>query len=65
MSKKLTPWFPDNSKPVHVGEYETRWIMNGPQRMRHWNGEYWCHSRTTECCSLQNFYWRGLAKKPK
>lgn len=65
MSKRLTRWFNDHApKPFHVGEYDTCWIRSGIQRRRYWDGEQWRHSEKGEVCSLQCFYWRGLAKKP-
>lgn len=72
MSKKLTPWFPEDVNPVRVGYYERDWYRDGsgdggflPDL---WNGERWQNSypmglgRAIDSC--QNLRWRGLAKKP-
>jgi hypothetical protein len=42
----LTPWFPPEVKPVHVGAYRTRWIGDR-ELYSWWNGRYWGLSMTT------------------
>ncbi|CAJ0698065.1 hypothetical protein [Ralstonia mannitolilytica] len=75
---QLTPWFPAEVKPVHVGVYEVepmqldsgfRWPI-----FSYWNGKLWgtaCLSREdAEKWGLvfktadQNRQWRGLRSKP-
>jgi hypothetical protein len=69
MSKKHTPWFPADVKPVHVGVYQ----VDRVHAYQHWNGRYWgiyCLSmaearRRADFESMyQEHQWRGLAKKP-
>lgn len=68
MSKKLTPWFPPEVKPVRVGVYR---VAYGRYAM--WNGSKWGYAHSTiEYASAYPFYdcawpdkqWRGLASKP-
>jgi hypothetical protein len=67
--EKLTPWFSDDVKPLHVGVYETSF-----DTYQHWNGEWWGYCAVDvqtayemhDCKSaLQRNEWRGLAKEPK
>ena len=66
MSKKLklTPWFLPDTSPVHVGEYESKWLAESKPRKRKWNGTAWMHPLEPRESYLQNLYWRGLAVKP-
>lgn len=65
MSKKLTRWFVSSIKPVHVGYYETCWLRGVSENVdRYWDGVRWRHGPGRGVCSLQQFDWRGLAKKP-
>ena len=72
MKPKLTPWFPPEVKPVHVGVYETGdadWYKEtGLSFLREWNGKAWIvpvsGKRGFEC-RQQKRVWRGLARKPK
>lgn len=80
MSKKqpkLTPWFPPDVKPAHVGSYQTE---DDPSVLGHfnhgyqwWDGKAWGlfelthHAAATSGhtrSSFQDNYWRGLAVKP-
>lgn len=59
---KLTPWFPADVKPVHVGVYEVR----GSNHMWLWNGSLWCSAgKIPWICQGQYKVWRGLANPPK
>lgn len=40
MDDILTPWFPPEIKPVHVGEYQAS-VKCDPAFRRWWNGEKW------------------------
>jgi hypothetical protein len=71
--QKLTPWFPADVKPVHVGVYQTTPIDS--TKYQKWNGEYWCAytSDAKDAARLENsnkskyqkVKWRGLAEQPK
>jgi hypothetical protein len=72
MSKKFTPWFPADVKPVRIGVYETRFGDNPRiSGFSEWAGEW---SNQTSVNGGDNFFsdgaiqkkeWRGLAKAPK
>ena len=72
MSKKLTPWFPGDVKPVRVGYYERDWDGGGNAwevTPDFWNGDSWENvyfdgARDRAEYSRQDHPWRGLAKKP-
>jgi len=65
MNEELTPWFKPATKPVHIGYYESEWLPGVSEpKVRHWGGKYWEYEKGGKTCSLQQFYWRGLAKKP-
>lgn len=72
MSKKLTPWFPPEMKPVRVGIYETdAETEGGTSCYQSWNGAQWswCSSDSDftviDSRSIhQSPRWRGLAVKP-
>jgi hypothetical protein len=69
---KMTPWFPPEIRPVHVGDYRS-W----PFGFRHFNGKLWSieyHSDEskfikdqvrTVVSRYQEIQWRGLAEEPK
>lgn len=64
---KLTPWFPPEVKPVHVGPYES--IFGG--WYRYWDGTRWHFGGDTPAKAVKNVSaspapaaWRGLARKP-
>ncbi len=70
--KELTPWFPANVKPAHVGVYETLVEDGG---YRYWNGTFWYflgrtpdraieNARNFRGSSLGMLPWRGLGVKP-
>jgi hypothetical protein len=80
MSKKLTPWFPGDVKPVRKGWYETgtngvlhhrsRGFLTG-RPFRYWTGFEWVTaSPDLIWCDRSIFgthpthQWRGLAEKP-
>ena len=64
MSKKLTPWFDDYTRPARVGYYDAKWLMAWPKRRLYWDGLNWLKERYGSIEGLQQYYWRGLAKKP-
>jgi hypothetical protein len=76
MKQKLTPWFPADVKPVHVGLYETDCYNTCQKSYQFWNGEYWglqCFEedikpffpeRAKNKSRYQYVCWRGLAEKP-
>jgi hypothetical protein len=69
MSKKMTPWFPVNIKPVHVGVYETD--LAGYLGYSYWNGKYWSDTSfkldmervIKRRRGMQNKEWRGFKEK--
>ena len=74
MSKsKLTPWYPENVKPVREGVYETN--MSGRFGYSYWTGRQWSNqsklavnaarSKTWTSGASQKKNWRGLAEPPK
>lgn len=69
----LTPWFPSEIKPVHVGAYLSYEYSDGSDFYRYWDGEHWgAASRTIENAlpfsqssfACQSNRWCGLARKP-
>ena len=72
MSKKLTPWFPGDVKPVRVGHYERDWDGDGNALKLSpdfWNGDSWeavyfVGDRERSKYTPQDHPWRGLAEKP-
>lgn len=54
--RKLTPWFDERVKPIHIGWYETIVYKHGPhihpriihteRSMTWWNGEFWTYFRS-------------------
>ena len=70
MSAALTPWFPEGTKPVHQGVYQT----SDKTTYQYWDGECWgyCASEPAKAMSpseyakgtFQNPIWRGLAYDP-
>lgn len=67
MSKKLTPWFPGEIKPLHKGRYNASHWRNAASFFV-WDGRYWRFPKGVDLagqkCFSQNKEWRGLAKKP-
>jgi hypothetical protein len=69
MSKKMTRWFPVETKPVHVGVYETD--LAGYLGYSFWNGKYWSDTSFTLDMErstkgrrgMQNKEWRGFKEK--
>jgi len=70
---KLTPWFPAEVKPVHVGAYLSLEYSDGANFYRYWDGKRWgAASRnirnalrfTNTSFACQENTWRGLAEKP-
>jgi hypothetical protein len=67
MTKKMTPWFPVQIKPVHVGVYETE--LDGYLKgYSFWNGKWWCDTaRKPELANkrtgMQGKKWRGFKEK--
>lgn len=65
-AKKLTPWFPPEVKPVHVGWYERQHLAGFFHFFTWWNGEYFqCSEDEPDCAFCQNQPWRGLAEPPR
>lgn len=67
---KLTPWFPADVKPVHVGMYERDWgrvVDNAVSARDYWDGTQWrlgiC-GKPSSYLMLSDLRWRGLAQKP-
>ena len=58
MKRKLTPWFPPGTNPVHVGPYECK----ACHCKHYWDGSYWRFSKGDMI--LTTVTWRGLAEKP-
>lgn len=76
MSKKLTPWFPPEVKPVRKGVYPTEFdCINGPVAgYSFWFAPGWSGQRKTpkdamdfthRADGIQHKRWRGLASDPK
>ncbi len=73
---KLTPWFPIETKPVHIGVYETKYHLfedEWSHGFSYWNGEKWSNNSCgvksvkknwTEG-AIQEKKWRGLLEKPE
>lgn len=69
---QLTPWFPAEVKPVHVGWYHTKDWSSGEPEIReskcnwYWDGRAWRFSDVPDStvCSFQCRPWRGLRSKP-
>lgn len=64
---KLTPWFPADVKPVHVGWYCTDDPLRGGESAFtwYWDGRHWRADKGDWICNQQNRQWRGLANPPK
>jgi hypothetical protein len=75
MKSKLTPFFPMNIKPVHIGVYLVQpYNHNGYKYYSKWNGKYWnfidvsiqgADSEKTKSISCHNgqvIGWRGLTR---
>lgn len=73
MSKKLTPWFPGDVKPVRDGVYERRSNIDGMAYFSLYRGGDWWQMTSSFFTSVnskfrsdrQSLPWRGLAKAPK
>lgn len=68
---KRTQWFDANTKPVHVGVYETTLYGMAPL-YQHWNGKRWGweaeNPRSAALladmkASAQHLEWRGLVEQ--
>lgn len=70
---KLTPWFPGDIKPVHIGVYQRDHSVHAqPEDLGYclWNGEIWMvweydiedASKSTLVSNYQNLPWRGTFK---
>lgn len=62
----LTPWFPPEIKPVHVGRYQTE-CQTGDYFVNYW-GRQQVHyeadgDRGCDPCVIQDRPWRGLKEK--
>lgn len=71
--ESLTPWFPAEVKPVHVGVYPVKFSLCG-EGFSHWNGKKWGFAMNTpaqakkspgnRAYAEQRKEWRGLRSKP-
>lgn len=71
---KLTPWFPSEVKPVHVGVYAIHRLDESGRfdYFKKWNGDRWLYgSKDANQAALNEWEsvnqiesWRGLAEKP-
>lgn len=77
MSKKLTPWFPPNVKPVHEGAYLVKFgdgSWSEDHAYAYFRAGLWSYGKASPdaamnawdyyTVALQNKQWRGLAKNP-
>lgn len=73
MSKKLTPWFPADVKPVRKGVYIAS-LFRHEKWYRYWDGRSWSTGGPSVAGCLRNptddwvhagLEWRGLAEQPK
>lgn len=70
MSKKFTPWFPTNIKPVYRGAYETNYLSSAGGGYVWWDGARWGYTANTPAQAKrhrglgadQKKEWRGLLK---
>lgn len=74
---KLSQWHDADTKPVHVGVYETdasSYLHHSKKCFQHWNGQFWglysFYEQLAERVSYKNknskyqhVKWRGLAEK--
>ena len=68
---ELTPWFPPEVKPAHVGWYHTGITCKCPinnislesDSNFWWDGNFWTAFEGCSPIYSQNKYWRGLAVK--
>ena len=76
MSRKLTPWFPGDVKPVREGVYERMYDEDSSREVllcNFKNGEWYAFGNKTPedalrskiTSSFQNLKWRGLTKEAK
>ena len=54
-SSKVTPWFPVQINPVHIGVYEIGTPASGYVRFSYWNGKRW---RSREASVEQAYIYR-------
>lgn len=72
--ENLTPWFPAEVKPVHVGYYDAHYGYCAEQipvahARRFWNGDVWLSRENGAKAMFGNSLgefdkWRGLRSKP-
>lgn len=73
-TKKLTPWFPPEVKPVREGVYIAT-VVREETFYRYWDGRLWLTGDNTVKGAYreagegiptwhQSIHWRGLAKAP-
>lgn len=43
----LTPWFPGDVKPVHIGVYQRDFGGVGNRKYAYWDGKHWRWSNNT------------------
>ena len=74
MSKKLTPWFPNETKPATKGVYQRKGVNDVARNFySYWDGIWHGHWKTVNKAVAMRHArfvlpvsseWRGLAKKP-
>jgi hypothetical protein len=74
---KRTPWYPPETRPVRVGEYENETAWVDTVVLRWFDGEMWSCAyfpdepiviqlgARQQVSMYQDVAWRGLAKEPK
>lgn len=62
--ENLTPWFPAEVKPVHVGWYQASIAAREDGPKIFWTGSFWDWRDERGKCIAQDRYWRGLRSKP-
>lgn len=64
--ENLTPWFPAEVKPVHVGFYQASIFAHEEGPIMWWTGKEWEWVDEDGIASpaSQDRFWRGLRSKP-
>jgi hypothetical protein len=71
MSKKMTPWFPPQIKPVRKGVYQAKLGDDGDICYAAWNGKRWSWADLSHrgrmlrsfLGSSQSKFWRGFTEE--
>lgn len=62
---KFTPWFSEQTKPMHVGKYPSSVAHNDDPRYAtrlYWDGKCWLWPNTMIPVLTQQRYWCGLTE---